>query len=80
VIASFSDYLPFGDLVKILAVCLVVAAVAPTAVAVGIVGLDRRAQARQAHAGGAVGTALVLVGVGVLAALVGLGIYALVNH
>lgn len=76
-IASLSDYLPFSDLVKIVAVCLVVAVVAPTAVSVGIVGLDRRARASETHSSPAVGTVLVVVGVAVLAALIGIGLYAL---
>ena len=45
IVASLKDYLPLGDLAKILAVCLVVAVIAPAAVWVGIVGLDRRARA-----------------------------------
>jgi len=71
---SFSDYLPLSDLAKILAVALVVAVMAPAAVSVGIVGLDRRE-----HGDTGSGTALLAVGVGVLAVLVGVGLYALVH-
>ena len=48
-LASFSDYLPLGDLGKILVVCLAVAVVAPTSVSVAIIGLERRDKAEAAH-------------------------------
>jgi hypothetical protein len=73
VLASFSQYLPLDDLVKIVAVCLGVAVVAPAAVSVAIAGLDRRAR----HANDAGGTALVALGIAVIAALIGAGLYAL---
>jgi hypothetical protein len=73
VLASLSQYLPFDDLAKILVVCLVVAVIAPSAVSVAIAGLDRRAR----HANDATGTALVVIGVAVIAALIGAGLYAL---
>jgi hypothetical protein len=71
---AFSDYLPLSDLAKILAVTIVVALMAPAAVSLGIVGLDRR---HAGHAG--VGTTFLVVGVGTLAVLVGIGLYALVH-
>jgi len=78
--AAFSAYLPASDLLKILVVCLAVAVVAPASVAVAIAGLDRRVRATQRHSSPALGTALVVLGVGVLAVLIGCGIYALVNR
>jgi hypothetical protein len=73
VVASLSQYLPLDDLAKILVVCLVVAVIAPSAVSVAIAGLDRRAR----HANDGTGTALVVLGVAVIAALIGAGLYAL---
>jgi hypothetical protein len=70
---ALSDYLPLSDLAKILAVTIVVALMAPAAVSLGIVGLDRR---HTGHAG--LGTAF--VGVAVVAVLVGIGLYALVHR
>jgi len=78
--AAFSEYFPTGDLLKILLVCVAVAVVAPAGVSVAITGLDRRARAEQSHASTVSGTSLVVAGVGVLAALIALGIYALVNR
>jgi hypothetical protein len=53
---------------------LVVAFMAPAAVSLGIVGLDRR------HAGAeGSGTAMVTAGVAVIVVLVGVGLYALVH-
>jgi len=78
-IASLEQYLPLGDLGKIVAVCLVVAVVAPTAVSVGIVGLDRRARAGETHSSPVAGTLLLVVAVAILAALIGIGLYALVT-
>jgi hypothetical protein len=76
-LASFSDYVPLGDLGKIIAVCLVVAVIAPTAVSVAVTGLDVRASSAEQHRSGAAGMALIIAGVAVLAALIGLGVYAL---
>jgi hypothetical protein len=76
-IASFSDYLPLADLVKIVVVCLVVAVIAPVAVALGVRGLDIRAAVRQERAAKTTGTALIAVAVAILAALIGAGLYAL---
>jgi hypothetical protein len=76
-LASFGDYIPLDDLAKIVAVCLVVAVIAPTAVAVAVTGLDVRASRAEQHRSGVAGTALVVLGVAVLAALIAAGIYAL---
>ena len=79
-IASFSQYLPLGDLWKIVIACLVVALVAPTSVAIAIAGLDRRAEATEHHRSQVPGDLLVVLGAAILAALIGAGIYALVNR
>jgi uncharacterized membrane protein YidH (DUF202 family) len=76
-IASLSDYLPLSDLAKIVAVCLLVAVVAPAAVALAIAGLDRSSGAGERRASPAGGLALVVVGVAILCALIGAGLYAL---
>jgi succinate dehydrogenase/fumarate reductase cytochrome b subunit len=76
-IASLSDYLPLSDLAKIIAACLVVAVVAPAAVAIAIAGLDRRSGSGERRASPAGGLALVVVGVAILCALIGAGLYAL---
>ena len=76
-IASLSDYLPLGDLGKIVIVCLVVAVIAPTAVSVAIAGLDLRERSAEEHQSGASGIALVVAGIAVLCALIGAGLYAL---
>ena len=78
ILGSLSDYLPLHDLVEILAVCLVVAVVAPSAVSISILGLDRRGRlSSTGRSSDVVGTALVALGVAMIAALIGLGLYAL---
>ena len=71
---SISTYLPAGDLARIIAAALIVALIAPSAVSIAVVGLDRRATGSPR-----VGTGLVALGVGVLVALVAVGLYALIN-
>jgi hypothetical protein len=80
VTASLSQYLPLGDLAKILVACLVVAVAAPSAVTLGIVGLDRRTRAVKHHSSTVAGTLLVGLAVAILAALIGLGLAALINR
>ena len=72
---SFSTYLPTGDLLRIIATTLLVALIAPSAVAIAVVGLERRET-------GAVplGNTLVGLGGGVLALLAATGIYALIQR
>jgi len=79
-VGALRDYLPLDDLVRIVAVCLVVAVVAPAAVSISIAGLDRRATADEGGAGPPAAVALILLGAAILAALVGLGLYALFEH
>ncbi|HKD94411.1 MAG TPA: hypothetical protein VKB43_06840 [Gaiellaceae bacterium] len=79
-LAALSDYLPLADLAKIVAVCLVVAVVAPASVSLAIAGLDRRARTGSSEGDRALGIVLIVVGVAVLLALVAAGIYALDVH
>lgn len=72
---SISTYLPAGDLARIIAAVLIVAVIAPSAVSVAVVGLDRRASGSPQ-----VGAGLVALGAGVLVALVAAGLYALINR
>jgi hypothetical protein len=72
---AISTYLPAGDLAKIIGAVLIVAVIAPSAVSIAVVGLDRRASGSPE-----VGAGLVALGVGILAALVALGVYTLVNR
>jgi hypothetical protein len=72
---SLSTYLPAGDLARIVAATLLVSILAPSAVAVGIAGLERRDARAFAQ-----GNALVALGGGVLAILIGVGIYALTQR
>jgi len=76
-IASLDDYVPLGDLGKIVIVCLLVAVIAPSAVSVAITGLDLREVSAEHHRRSASGIALVVAGVAVLCALIGIGLYAL---
>ena len=72
---SLSTYLPAGDLARIMAAAVLTAVIAPSAVAVGIVGLERRE-------GGSpmLGSALVGVAAATLALLVLVGVYALTRR
>jgi hypothetical protein len=77
IVAALKDYLPFHDLLEIVVVCMLVAVVAPSAVAVAIVGLDRRSSAAGRGESQVVGDALIVAGVVILAVLIGLGLYTL---
>ena len=72
---SFSDVLPVSDLIEIIVVVLAVAVIAPSAVSVAVVGLDRRDSGSTG-----VGNALVAAGAAVLFVLVAVGLYALVSR
>jgi len=72
---TLSSYLPAGDLARIVAATLLASLVAPSAVAVGIAGLDRRD-----HGAVAVGNTLIAVAAATLTVLVAVGIYALVQR
>jgi hypothetical protein len=77
ILAAFKDYLPLSDLLDIVLVCLSVAVIAPSAVAVAIVGLDRRNAAIERHESTAAGTAIIAAGVVVVGILIATGLYAL---
>lgn len=72
---SFSEVLPLSDLARIIAVVLVVAVIAPSAVSLSVVGLDRRQSGSTT-----LGNTLVAAGAAVLFVLVALGLYALVSR
>ena len=72
---SLSTYLPAGDLARIMAAALLAAVIAPSAVAVGIVGLERREDGSLV-----LGSALVGVAAATLALLVVVGVYALTRR
>jgi hypothetical protein len=77
IVASLQEYLPLGDLARIVAVCLGVALLAPAAAALVITGFDAQANAHghgESRFGGDVRIAL---GITVLVVLVVTGIYAL---
>ena len=74
-VLSLSSYLPLSELIKIVAVTFTVAVVAPAAVSLAIVGLDRRTEGATGR-----GNVLVGIGAGVLVLLVASGLYALVNR
>jgi hypothetical protein len=72
---ALRSFLPLSELAKIVAVTLAVAIVAPSAVSLAVVGVDRRA-AGSTHLGGA----LIGLGACLIALLVAAGIYALVSR
>jgi hypothetical protein len=74
-LAESSDYLPLDDLVKIVAVVIGIAVVAPVAAAVAIFGLERRSRGH-----GCVSADVGIAGgVLVLLAPVAVGLFALMN-
>src|SRR5262249_51465065 len=79
IVAAFKDYLPLSDLLDIFLVCLTVAVIAPSAVAVAIVGLDRRNAAMERHESTFSGTAIIAAGVAVVVVLIATGLYALAD-
>ena len=72
---SLSSYLPAADLARIVAATLLASLIAPGAVAVGIVGLDRRDDGAVA-----LGNTLITIAAAALTLLVAVGIYALVQR
>jgi hypothetical protein len=74
-ILSFHDYLPLNDLVQIAVAALVVAVIAPSAVSVAIAGLDKRTSGETGMGG-----AMIAAGALVLAVLVLIGLYTLVER
>jgi hypothetical protein len=70
-----SSYIPWGDLARIIVTVMIVAVIAPAAAAVAIAGIDRRNAGDEG-----VGSGLIALGAGLLALLVSVGIFALVNR
>jgi hypothetical protein len=77
ILASFQEYLPLDDLLKIVAVCIGVAVIAPCAAALVITGFEAQANAHAAGGKRLFGDLRIALGVLVLAALIGVGILAL---
>lgn len=78
-IASFEEYLPLGDLLRILVVCVGVAVVAPAAAALVITGFEAQADARHSGQKRLLGDLRIALGVLVLAGLIFVGLYALID-
>ena len=76
IFASLNDYLPLGDLIKIVVVCLGVAVIAPSAAALAITGFEAQARAERSGGSRVVGDLRLAVGVAILAGLIFLGILA----
>jgi len=72
---TLSSYLPAGDLARIVAATLLASLVAPSAVAVGIAGLDRRDDGAVA-----LGNTLIAVAAATLTILVAVAVYVLVQR
>jgi hypothetical protein len=78
--ASLEEYLPLGDLLRILVVCVSVAVIAPSAAALVITGFEAQANAHQAGRNRLPGDLRIAIGVAVLAAMIAAGIYALAKR
>jgi hypothetical protein len=79
IVAAFQDYLPLGDLWKILVVCLAVAVVSPAAAALVITGFEAQSKAHVSGGSRISGDARIAAGVVTLVALIAVGILALLN-
>jgi hypothetical protein len=77
VVASLHEYLPLSDIVRIVAVCIGVAVLAPAAAALVITGFETQATAQEHHASRLGGDVRIALGIAVLVVLVVAGIYAL---
>jgi hypothetical protein len=78
IVASFQDYVPLGDLARIVAVCLAVAVIAPSAAALVITGFEAQATASATRGSRLRGDIRIALGVAVIVTLVTLGILALI--
>jgi hypothetical protein len=74
--ATFQDYVPLGDLARIVAVCVGVAVIAPSAAALVITGLEAQASGASRLRG----DIRIALGVAAIVALVAIGILALINR
>jgi hypothetical protein len=79
IVASFQDYLPLDDFWKIVVVCLGAAVIAPVAASLVITGFEAQADAHAVGGRRTPGDLRIALGVGVLAALIVLGILALLS-
>ena len=77
IVASLQEYLPLGDLARIVAVCICVALLAPAAAALVITGFETQAAAQERGASRFGGDVRIVLGIAVLVVLVVTGIYAL---
>lgn len=77
VVASLQEYLPLGDLARIVAVCIGVAVLAPAAAALVITGFGSQATAHEHGTSRFGGDVRVALGIALLVVLVVTGIYAL---
>ena len=75
--ASFQEYVPLGDLARIVAVCVGVAVIAPSAAALVITGFEAQARAHEAGGSRLRGDLRIGLGIAVIVALVAVGIVAL---
>jgi heme/copper-type cytochrome/quinol oxidase subunit 2 len=77
VVASLQEYLPLGDIVRIVAVCMGVAVIAPVAASLVITGFAAQSSADSASRSRVGGDARIALGVAILVVLIVAGIYAL---
>jgi hypothetical protein len=77
ILASFQEYLPLDDLLKIVAVVFGVAVIAPAAAALVITGFEAQTTAHESRESRVPGDLRIALGVAVLAVLIGVGILAL---
>jgi hypothetical protein len=80
IVANFQDYVPLGDLARIVAVCVGVAVIAPSAAALVITGFEAQADAHEAGRSRLRGDLRIGLGIAVIVSLVAVGILALVER
>jgi hypothetical protein len=77
IVASFQTYLPISDLLKIIAVCVAVAVVAPSAAALVITGFEAQASAHRTGGTRMAGDLRIALGGVLIAAMIVVGIVAM---
>jgi hypothetical protein len=80
IFASLHDYLPLDDLLKIVVACVAVAVIAPSAAALVITGFDAQATAHSSGRSRVGGDLRIVLGVAVVAAMIAVGLYTLIEH
>jgi hypothetical protein len=80
ILASYQEYLPLGDLWKIVVTCLAVAVVSPIAAAFVINGFEGQSKAHAAGTSRTSSDLRIALGVLLLAALIAFGTLALIRH